>query len=69
MMQKGWQRIYFSTKPHLTEIAKAILEEKNIECVIIDKRDSSYITIGELELYVKDTDVIPAKHELSKNNL
>jgi hypothetical protein len=68
-MQKGWQRIYFSDKPHLVEIAKSILEDNHIESVIVDKRDSSYISIGELELFVKDDDVILAKLIIEKNNL
>jgi len=68
-MDKGWQRIYFSDKPHLVEIAKAILEENSIESVVVDKRDSSYVTIGEVELFVKDDDVILAKFLISQNNL
>jgi hypothetical protein len=68
-MEKGWQRIYFSDKPHLIEIAKAILKDNQIESVIVDKRDSSYITIGEMELYVKDNDIILAKFLLEQNNL
>jgi hypothetical protein len=68
-MEKGWQRIYFSDKPHLIEIAKAILKDNQIESVIVDKRDSSYITIGEMELYVKDSDIILAKFLLERNNL
>jgi hypothetical protein len=68
-MEKGWQRIYFSDKPHLIEIAKAILKDNQIESVIMDKRDSSYITIGEMELYVKDIDIILAKFLLEQNNL
>jgi hypothetical protein len=68
-MDKGWQRIYFSDKPHLVEIAKAILEENSIESVVVDKRDSSYVTIGEVELYVKDDDVILAKFLISQNKL
>jgi hypothetical protein len=68
-MQKGWQRVYFTDKPHLIQIAKSILEDNNIESVIVDKRDSSYIAIGELELFVKDDDAILAKFLLEKNSL
>jgi hypothetical protein len=69
MQRKGWQRIYFTDKPHLIQIAKSLLEENNIESVIVDKRDSSYIGIGELELFIKDDDVILAKFLLEQNNL
>ena len=68
-MEKGWERVYFSDKPHLVEIVRAILEGNQISCVVVDKRDSSYITIGDVELYVKDKDIVLAKFLISKNNL
>jgi hypothetical protein len=68
-MRKGWQRIYFTTQPHLIQIAKSILEDNHIECVVVDKRDSSYIAIGDMELFVKDDDMILAKFLLQENNL
>ena len=68
-MKKGWLRVYFSDKPHLVEIAKAILEGNHIESVVVDKRDSSYVTIGEVELYVKDEDMVLAKFLISQNKL
>lgn len=68
-MEKGWQRIYFSDKPHLIEIAKAVLKDNNIESYVVDKRDSTYITIGELELYVKDSDVTLAEFLVKENEL
>jgi hypothetical protein len=68
-MEKGWQRIYFTDKPHLIQIAKSILEENHIESVIVDKRDSSYVTLGELELFVKDDDITLAKFLLEENKL
>jgi hypothetical protein len=68
-MERGWQRVYFAAQPHLVQIAKSILEDNHIECVIVDKRDSSYVTIGEVELYVKDDDSTLAKFLLEQNNL
>jgi hypothetical protein len=68
-MQKGWQRVYFTDKPHLIQIAKSILEENHIESIIVDKRDSSYIAIGDLELFVKDDDAVLAKFLLQNKEL
>ena len=68
-MEKGWQRIYSSDKPHLIEIAKTVLKENNIESYVVDKRDSTYITLGEMELYVKDDDVTLAEFLLKENQL
>lgn len=68
-MQKGWQQIYFSDKMHLIEIVKALLAEHNIESFVVNKQDSTYITIGDSELYVKNEDVVLAKFLIEKNNL
>ena len=68
-MEKGWQLIYSSDRPHLIEIVKAVLEDNQIEAAVIDKRDSTNIMMNELELYVKDNDVVLAKFLISKNEL
>ena len=68
-MEKGWVHVYSSGQPHLVEIVKELLREKQIESVVVDKRDSLYITIGEVELYVRDRDVMKAKFIIEKNNL
>jgi hypothetical protein len=68
-MKRGWQRVYFAAHPHMVQIAKSMLEENHIECVVVDKRDSSYITIGEVELYVKDEDHPLAKFLIEINQL
>jgi len=68
-MERGWVNVYASGQRHLVEIAKALLEENGIECAMIDKRDSIYVTLGEAELFVKDRDVMKAKFILDKNKL
>ncbi len=68
-MENDWISIFSSGQPHLIEMAKGILLENQIESVVVDKRDSAYITIGELELFVRDRDVMKAKFILEKNPL
>ncbi len=68
-MQNGWQQIYFSDKMHLIEIARALLAENNIESFVVNRRDSTNITDGDIELYVKNEDVVLAKFTIEKNNL
>ena len=68
-MQKGWQQVYSSDQTHRIEIAKALLAESNIETFVVNKQDSTYITIGDIELYVKNDDVVMAKFIIEKNNL
>jgi hypothetical protein len=68
-MDNDWQCVYTTNQPHRIEIAKAILKENAIEAVTVDKRDSSYITVGEIELYVKREDVILAQIIINRHNL
>ncbi len=60
MSSHQWIKVYSDPQPHKVEIVRAELWENNIESVIIDKRDRSYPTLGELELYVKPGDDILA---------
>jgi hypothetical protein len=66
-MENGWVNVYTSGQPHLVTMAKELLKANKIESVVVDKRDSLYITIGEVELYVRDHDVMKAKFILEKN--
>ena len=37
------------------EITRQMLEENNIDVVLLNKQDSSYLMFGNIELYVKKT--------------
>ncbi|MBT3417572.1 MAG: hypothetical protein HN427_02230 [Flavobacteriales bacterium] len=60
-MEKNWTKIFFSTNPNLVDLLVTLLEEKEIPAVSINKKDSSYTIFGNIELYVKDTDVEESK--------
>ncbi len=60
-MDSSWVCIYETKFLHQAEISKAVLEEHDIPSVIVNKQDSAYVTIGEIELYVKRENVIRAK--------
>ena len=68
-MDSGWQCIYFSNLLHKIEIVRAVLEDHDIKSVVIDKRDSSYIMVGDLEVYVSNEDAILAKIIIEQNEL
>jgi len=68
-MEKDWEKIYTTTEPHKSTIAKAILKENGIEAVIINKKDSSYGTFGELELYTQRENVLKAINVLKEKNV
>ncbi len=66
-MDDQWEMIFSSSKLYQVEIMKALLEDENIPCVIVNKQDSAYIVIGEIELYVKREDVLKAKQIINQS--
>jgi hypothetical protein len=68
-MEPGWQCIYSSNTPHLAEIVQAVLRDEGIESVSVDKRDSSYIAIGEIELYVPGENATLARSIIEQHKL
>jgi hypothetical protein len=65
-MEDNWLSIYSTDKPWQAEIAKQVLFDNGIEAVVINKRDSSYLAFGEVEVYVSQEDAEKSK-ELLKN--
>ncbi len=68
-MDNNWQCIYFSNQLHKIEIVRAVLEDHDIKSVAVDKRDSSYISVGDIEVYVPNEDAILAKIIIEQNDL
>jgi hypothetical protein len=67
-MEKGWEQIYSTDKPHMVSIVRSMLKENDIESVEINKKDSSY-AFGDIEIFVKEEDVIFAKILIQQNHL
>ena len=55
-MEKGWEKIYISGDQFKVIIARDLLAENDINAVIINKKDSSYLFFGDIELYVEKHD-------------
>ena len=68
-MESGWQCIYFSNQLHKIEIVRSVLNDHDIKSVVVDKRDSSYIMVGDVEVYVSNEDSILAKIIIEQNGL
>lgn len=60
-MEKGWVKVYTINQEYLAEILKQVLNDNAIECVLINKMDSSYQNFGSIEVYVHHSKVIMAK--------
>ncbi|HRS53884.1 MAG TPA: DUF2007 domain-containing protein [Bacteroidales bacterium] len=67
MKTDNWIMVYSSPFLYQVEMMKIKLEEENINSVIINNKDSSYL-FGEIELYVNSIDFIRAKAIVSKIN-
>ena len=55
-MEAGWIKIYSTTQSFEAELIKQNLANHSIDAVILNKRDSTYTTFGELEVYVRESD-------------
>ena len=67
-MEKGWEKIYITNKPHLVTIVQELLEENNIESVEIPKSDST-LAFGDSEIFVSEGDALNAREIIRQNNL
>ena len=47
-------RILSTNNPNTAEITRQMLEENNINVVLLNKQDSSYLMFGPIELYVNE---------------
>lgn len=63
-MDSDWIKIYSSNQEFEALIRKGVLEEQEIDCVIINKKDSAYL-FGEVELYVPKEQVLSASNLLN----
>lgn len=65
-MEKNWVRVYFSFSEPDVYIKKQLLENNGIEAVIINKQDSLYRPVGEVELFVLRDKILKAKQLIDK---
>ena len=65
-MDYNWIKIYASTDPFKIELLKGFLDQNNIVAMSINKKDSSYLAFGEIELLVDAKDVMKAKILIKK---
>jgi len=49
---QGWFKLYSTKNYFEANIIKGKLEENSIQAVILNRQDSSYIVVGEIEIYV-----------------
>jgi hypothetical protein len=57
---EGWVLLRSFSDIFTAEIARQALLNSNIEAVVVNKKDSFYVTIGDVELYVEPSNVAMA---------
>ncbi|MES2779832.1 MAG: DUF2007 domain-containing protein [Bacteroidota bacterium] len=61
-MEHNWTKVFTTTSPIEAEIILSMLKENDIEAVEMNKRDSSYLAFGTVEVYCPAEKVITALH-------
>jgi hypothetical protein len=65
-MDPNWMKVYSSNQLWQVELIKGLLADHDIESIIVNKKDSSYL-FGEVELYVNVEDAFTAKQIIIKS--
>jgi hypothetical protein len=53
-MEKDWKKIHSTASLQEAELIKAKLESEDILCLIMNKKDQSYSSFGDIDLYVHE---------------
>ena len=61
----NWEVIYTTNQVYEAEMVRNIMEDNGIECVIMNKQDSTY-RFGEIEVLVPNENVLSAKQLILK---
>lgn len=68
-MNSDFVKVYASTLPHKVQIVRAVLEDNNILSYEVNKKDSAYTFMGEIDLFVNEKDAVLAKFLIKSNDL
>ncbi len=68
-MEKNWVKIYTSTNNYKAALVTTLLKDHAIEVVELNKKDSSYLNFGEIELYIHPKDFDDAIEIIIKNEI
>ncbi len=64
-----WVMVYTSTLPHKVNIVKAVLEDNQIKSFEVNRKDSAYIFIGEIDLFVHRNDEVLSQFLIKTHEL
>lgn len=65
-MEKGFVLVFSTTVGFQADIAREILEDNDIYCVVMNQQNSVIPSVGEIEIYVHENDLELALDILKK---
>ena len=66
-MQPQWTKIFTTANPVESSMVVSMLQENGIDAVEMNKRDSSYLSFGMIEVYCPAEKVVTAIHLIESN--
>ncbi len=67
-MSKKWEKVYSALSLQQVEIMRIMLGQNDIPAVVVNKQDSMYVMLGEVELHVQQDNVMRAINLIEKAN-
>ena len=67
--EQEWINVFETTHLHRATMVKGILSEHGIEAVILNQKDSSYVMLGKISVYVRLEDSFNALNILEEQSL
>ncbi len=68
-MEKDWTLVYTVNKAYQAELCLELLKGIGVTGEVINKRDSSFVSLGEHEIYVSDKDAEKSRTLLQKSEI
>jgi len=56
-----WEQVYSTAQLYQAEMLKDLLQAEDIPAVVVNKQDSAYLAFGDIQVHVRQSDVVQAK--------
>jgi len=65
-MEKGWIEVYMTAHEYKASMAKDLLNNEGVKCVMLNQHDSAYQNFGDFSIHVAEADKAKAIEILKK---
>jgi hypothetical protein len=67
-MEENWKCVYTADKLYKVDLIKGHLDKAGIKSIILNEKDSEFL-VGDVELFVDESDVDKAKKIIAQHNI